>query len=106
MKKAQIPHHTLRTITSEKAPFSQGTALWDLDIGELDGHNLEVKGREEVNEMLKAGWILLHLYTLTYKEDGVWRERPMAILGLPRQAAKVAQSKARVLRAHGIPLQE
>jgi hypothetical protein len=55
--------------------------LWQLDIVELTGHNLEARGREEVNRLLGAGWRLLHIYTLKYEEDGVWRERPMAILG-------------------------
>lgn len=55
--------------------------LWQLDIVELTGHNLEAKGREEVNRLLAAGWRLLHIYTLKYEEDGVWRERPMGILG-------------------------
>jgi len=55
--------------------------LWQLDIVELTGHNLESRGREEVNRLLSAGWRLLHIYTLKYEEDGVWRERPMAILG-------------------------
>jgi hypothetical protein len=59
--------------------------LWQLDIGELIGHNLESKGREDVNRLLKAGWRLLHIYTLKYQEDGVWRERPMAILGRLRE---------------------
>lgn len=63
-------------------PTSGG--LWDLGIIELTGHNIEASGREEVNQLLKDGWILLHVYTLKYREDGVWRERPMAILGLPR----------------------
>jgi hypothetical protein len=58
--------------------------LWQLDIVELTGHNLEARGREEVNRLLKSGWRLLHIYTLKYEEDGVWRERPMAILGRPR----------------------
>ena len=62
-----------------------GTALWDLEIEELEGHNLEVKGREEVNALLGEGWILLHIYTLKYKEEGEWRERPMAILGRPKK---------------------
>ena len=61
--------------------------LWQLDIGELTGHNLEVRGREEVNRLLQAGWRLLHIYTLKYEEDGVWRERPMAILGKLRNPA-------------------
>jgi hypothetical protein len=55
--------------------------LWQLDIVELTGHNLEARGREEVNRLLEAGWRLLHIYTLKYEEDGVWRERPMGILG-------------------------
>jgi hypothetical protein len=55
--------------------------LWQLDVAELTGHNLESKGREEVNRLLRAGWRLLHIYTLKYEEDSVWRERPMAILG-------------------------
>jgi hypothetical protein len=55
--------------------------LWQLDIAELTGHNLESRGREEVNRLLQAGWRLLYIYTLKYEEDGVWRERPMAILG-------------------------
>jgi len=55
--------------------------LWQLDVVELTGHNLEARGREEVNRLLEAGWRLLHIYTLKYEEDGVWRERPMGILG-------------------------
>lgn len=61
-----------------------GTPLWQLDIAELAGHNIETKGREEVNRLLSEGWILLHIYTLKYEENGIWRERPMAILGRPR----------------------
>lgn len=60
--------------------------LWELEIEEVTGHNLEMLGREEVNRLLKAGWILLHIYTLKYHEDGVWRERPMAILGKPKRS--------------------
>jgi hypothetical protein len=55
--------------------------LWQLDIVELTGHNIEAHGREEVNSLLQQGWRLLHIYTLKFQEDGVWRERPMAILG-------------------------
>jgi hypothetical protein len=55
--------------------------LWQLDIVELTGHNLESRGREEVNRLLRAGWRLLHIYTLKYEEDGVWRDWPMAVLG-------------------------
>ena len=59
--------------------------LWQMGIVEVTGHNLEARGREEVNRLLEAGWCLLHIYTLKYHEDGVWRERPMAILGRPRE---------------------
>jgi len=59
--------------------------LWELGISELAGHNIESTGRIEVNDMLKEGWLLLHIYTLRYPEDGVWRERPMAILGKPHR---------------------
>jgi hypothetical protein len=55
--------------------------LWQLDIVEVTGHNLEARGRDEVNRLLAEGWRLLHIYTLRYQEDDVWRERPMAILG-------------------------
>jgi hypothetical protein len=61
--------------------------LWQLGIEELAGHNIEARGREEVNRLLSEGWILLHIYTLKYEENGVWRERPMAILGRPRKPA-------------------
>ena len=63
------------------------TPLWELGIIELAGHNIESAGREEVNKMLKKGWILLHIYTLKYHDhdDGVWRERPMAVLGRPKR---------------------
>lgn len=62
--------------------------LWQLDIAELTGHNLEARGREEVNRLLREGWRLLHIYTLKYEEDGVWRERPMAILGRLKDSRK------------------
>ena len=70
---------------------SQATAeetipLWQLDIKELAGHNIEARGREEVNRLLSEGWLLLHIYTLKYEENGVWRERPMAILGRTHKA--------------------
>jgi hypothetical protein len=70
------------------APLSvvETLPLWQLDIIELTGHNLEARGREEVNRLLQQGWRLLHIYTLKYHEDEVWRERPMAILGKPRNS--------------------
>lgn len=58
--------------------------LWELGITELTGHNIETQGREEVNRLLEEGWLLLHIYTLKYKEGDAWRERPMAILGKPK----------------------
>jgi hypothetical protein len=69
-----------------EAATSGTTPLWQLDIAELAGHNIEARGREEVNRLLAEGWMLLHIYTLKYEENGVWRERPMAILGRPRNA--------------------
>lgn len=57
--------------------------LWELEIDEVTGESLEAKNREEVNKLLSEGWILLHIYTLKYKEDDIWRERPMGILGKP-----------------------
>jgi FtsZ-binding cell division protein ZapB len=62
--------------------------LWQLNIAELTGHNLEARGRDEVNRLLHEGWRLLHIYTLKYEEDGVWRERPMAILGRLKDSKK------------------
>src|SRR5450759_4280018 len=67
--------------------------LWQLDIVELTGHNLEARGREEVNRLLETGWRLLHIYTLKYHEDEVWRERPMAILGKPRSTQQAVVRK-------------
>lgn len=67
---------------------NRGMPLWDLEIAEVEGRNLETKGREEVNHMLSEGWVLLYIYTLKYREDGEWRERPMAILGRPGKRNK------------------
>lgn len=72
-----------------------GLPLWQLDIVELIGHNIESRGREEVNHLLEQGWRLLHIYTLRYQEDGIWRERPMAILGRPRNAGEGEKSAAK-----------
>ena len=69
----------------------QESPLWQMDIAELTGHNIESRGREEVNRLLGEGWILLHIYTLKYEENGVWRERPMAILGRPRNQAELGR---------------
>lgn len=70
------------------ATASVTNPLWTLDIAEITGHNIEARGRTEVNRLLEAGWILLHVYILKYQEDGVWRDRPMAILGRPNGVAR------------------
>jgi len=86
-----------RKIHEKKAGFEDLTTavgmlpLWQLDIVELTGHNIEARGREEVNRLLQEGWLLLHIYTLKYEEDGLWRERPMAILGRPREKQQGAR---------------
>jgi hypothetical protein len=67
--------------SSRAIGVTDGQSLWQLDFAEVTGHNLESRGRKEVNRLLEAGWRLLHIYTLRYEENGVWRERPMAILG-------------------------
>jgi hypothetical protein len=65
--------------------------LWQLDIAEVTGHNLEARGRDEVNRLLGSGWRLLLIYTLKFQEGSVWRERPMAILGRLRNGQKPFQ---------------
>jgi hypothetical protein len=70
----------------ELVPLSNASPLWELGITKLAGRNLESAGRDEVNQLLSEGWVLLHIYTLKYREDGVWRERPMAVLGQPAKA--------------------
>jgi len=64
-----------RKKAGDRVPISviEAAPLWELDIVEVSGHNLEARGREEVNRLLKLGWRLLHIY--------IWRERPMGILG-------------------------
>ena len=89
MKRAAISAEEPRPLF--EAATAGATPLWQLDITELAGHNIEARGREEVNRLLSEGWILLHIYTLKYEENGVWRERPMAILGLPRHSAEPSE---------------
>lgn len=79
-----IPRVTQREREKVPAALLETLPLWQLDIVEVTGHNIEARGRDEVNRLLTSGWRLLHIYTLKYHEDGVWRERPMAILGRPR----------------------
>lgn len=73
-----------KTSKDKLSELERSMELWELGVTELTGHNIETSGREEVNQLLKQGWILLHIYTLKYREDGAWRERPMAILGKPK----------------------
>jgi hypothetical protein len=64
--------------------------LWQFEFAEVTGHNLEARGRKVVNQLLEAGWRLLHIYTLRYEENGIWRDRPMAILGRPKLISPIA----------------
>jgi len=97
-----------RRTTISETPAAEATTpwrgdpavpLWQLDIVEVTGHNLEARGREEVNRLLQEGWRLLYIYTLKYHEDGVWRERPMALLGKlrarPTESAKTQEEAPR-----------
>lgn len=81
-QESEPPEKTSSLEQSEQAP----TQLWELGITELAGRNIEAHGREEVNKMLQEGWTLLHIYTVHYQDDGVWRQRPMAILGRSARA--------------------
>lgn len=82
----------VKKVESEKV--EPNIALWDLQIQEVEGKSLERKGRDEVNEMLTEGWVLLSVYTLRYKDgDDTWFERPMAILGYPKNPKKIERPK-------------
>lgn len=82
----------MRKVDTEK--IEPKMALWEYDIQEVQGKNLERKGRDEVNELLLEGWIILSIYTLRYKDsDDTWFERPMVILGLPKHPVKIKQKK-------------
>ena len=69
---------------------SRWTAALAARVHEVTGHNLEARGRKEVNRLLETVWRLLHIYTLRYEENGVWRERPMAILGRLKQHSQAS----------------
>ncbi len=94
MIRAMVTHKTTTEPSGTEVPVGliERLPLWQLDIVELTGHNLEARGREEVNRLLGAGWRLLHIYTLKYEEDGVWRERPMGILGRLRDGQQQQSS--------------
>jgi hypothetical protein len=86
VKVADLAPHAREASDVASLSIVEGASLRQQDIGELTGHNLEARGRELVNRLLQEGWHLLHIYTLKYREAGVWRERPMAILGKARRA--------------------
>jgi len=84
--------HPVKPAAASRIRASVGAQpLWQFDFAEVTGHNLESRGRKEVNRLLAAGWRLLHVYTLRYEENGVWRERPMAILGRLRNGSREAR---------------
>lgn len=72
---------TATQVATQSIPTPVNRPVWELGINELAGRNLETSGRQDVNDMLQHGWVLLHIYTLKYRERDVWRERPMAVLG-------------------------
>lgn len=88
-----VKQNTNAATPVEKVPAAllETIPLWQLDIAEVTGHNMEARGREEVNRLLGSGWRLLLIYTLKFQEGDVWRERPMAILGRPRNGQKQFQ---------------
>jgi hypothetical protein len=72
----------MKNVNAEK--IENNIAIWELSIQEVEGKSLEKRGREEINEMLSKGWVILSVYTLRFKDnDDTYLERPMAILGLP-----------------------
>jgi hypothetical protein len=77
----------------ELLPAAGQTALWELGVAEITSHKFESADRDEVNDMLAQGWILLHIYTLKYRDKIVWRERPMVILGRPAKAKNALSPK-------------
>jgi hypothetical protein len=102
MTRAMVKDKSDKELARVEVPIAvlERLPLWQLDIVELTGHNLEARGREEVNRLLEAGWRLLHIYTLKYEEDGVWRERPMGILG------KLRNGQPRDSNESGPPLKQ
>lgn len=82
----------MKNVNAEKV--EPNLALWELEIEQVEGRSLERKGRDGINDMLHEGWIILSIYTLRYKsDDDTWFERPMAILGLPKNPVKSKRKK-------------
>jgi hypothetical protein len=102
LKQRKYDREARRLVSQDRATTEQlqHSALWDLGITELVGHNIEAQGREEVNRLLTEGWVLLHIYTLQYNDSGIWRQRPMAILGR-RKPARASNSSRRRKRENG-----
>ena len=71
--------------------------LWELEIEQVTGESLEAKNREAVNKLFSDGWVLLHIYTLKYKEEDVWRERPMGIFGKPAHIEEFKSQQHRIM---------
>lgn len=77
----------MKNVNVEKSVTTM--ALWELEVQQVEGKSLEKKGREEINEMLSQGWVILSVYTLRFKDgNDTWLERPMAILGLPKHPVR------------------
>ena len=95
IRKQAAVTRSARRASDESRAFAagDGQTLWQMDFGEVTGHNLESRGRKDVNWLLEAGWRLLHIYTLRYEENGVCRERPVAILGRLRNASQAAPQR-------------
>ena len=68
-----VKQNTNAEMPVEKVPAAlvETIPLWQLDIAEVTGHNLEARGRDEVNRLLGSGWRLLLIYTLKFQEGGV-----------------------------------
>jgi hypothetical protein len=82
----------MKNVKAEKV--DPNLALWELEVQQVEGKSLERKGRDEINDMLSEGWIILSVYTLRFKNnDDTWLERPMAILGLPKHPIKQQKKK-------------
>ena len=54
--------HSVKPAAASRIRASVGAQpLWQFDFAEVTGHNLESRGRKEVNRLLAAGWRLLHV---------------------------------------------
>lgn len=82
----------MKNVKAEKV--EPNLALWELGIQQVEGRSLEKKGRDEINDKLSDGWIILLVYTLRFKDgEDTWLERPMVILGLPEHPVRNKKKK-------------